>query len=529
MSKDKQQIVVMKDDVERKIGRTAQENNIMAACIISDVVKSTLGPKGLDKMLVDSLGDVIITNDGATILKEIDIEHPTAKIIIKVAKSQDEKCGDGTTSAVVLTGELLKQAKELLDQEIHPTVIITGYQLAAKKAKEILKDIAIDIDISDRVILKDIAKTSMNSKSINSDKGELSELVVDAITKVAKTVYGKTVVDLNDIKIQKVLGDTVSNTKLIDGLVIEKQRILKEMPSKVEKAKVILIGTDLEVKKSKNDTKINISNPTQLQEFMDEEERILKNIISKIDSIDANVVICQNDIDDYVVNKLSKNGVFVLKRVNKQDMIKLSNMIDKRIVGDINDITEDDVAEIDLVEQKKVGDTDFTFINTKSNTVTIMLYGTTTHIVDEVDRAMYDALFVTKVALEDGNICAGGGATMIEMAKRLKKYAPSVGGREQMAIMAYANALEIIPKTLATNAGLNSIDVILDLRAKHEKGNKYHGIDINSGKSVDMIKHKVLEPLRLTLHEIDSSLEASTMILRIDDVIAAKQPPNQQG
>lgn len=850
-------VVVLKEDTQRERGKNAQASNIKVACIISDAVKSTLGVSGLDKMLVDSLGDVIITNDGATILKEIDVQHPTAKIIVDVAKSQDEECGDGpqplyakvltpngfklmgnikvgdvicgtngtkqkvigvfpkgkkriykikfadgretecckdhiwtvfksdngtkcnmtteemfkngifrmekngykrhkyyvpisqsdfnkkklpldpyflgvllgdgslvgsrdieislgknkefvlskiklpkglklkikyidnknyfrikvrgetkdgksikdilkdlglfgcrsndkfipktylysdynsriklleglsdtdgymnksglleystvsdrlcsnvlelmrglgkvthhrlhkrdndpksysnnpiyritelkgykygnkivdivktdkftnmqcikvsnddnlyftddyilthnTTSVVVLTGELLRKAKDLLDQNIHPTVIVTGYQLAAKKAKEVLKDISTDIDVSDRVILKNVAKTSMSSKSISSEKDDLSDIVVDAVTKVAEKEDGKNKVDLDNIKIQKVLGSSINNTKLVNGLVIEKKRMIEDMPSKVTNANVALIGTDLEVQKTKNDAKINISNPNQLQDFLDEEEKMMKKMITKITENNINVVFCSKAVDDFIANQLNKKGIVVFKRTKQSDLKKLSKMLGKRIVTDITDLTFKDVAKVKSVEQKTVGDTEFTFINNDSDVVTIMLFGTTTHVVDEVDRAMHDALFVTKVALEDGSIVPGGGAVMVEIAKALRKYASSIKGREQMAIMAYADAIEVIPKALAENGGLDSIDILLELRAKHDKGKINFGVDSLDGKTSDMLKKHVIEPLRLGLQEIDASTEAATMILRIDDVISTHQSDDNE-
>ncbi len=524
MMTGQQPIIVLKEGTKRERGKGAQGNNIMAARAISDAVKSTLGPKGMDKMLVDSMGDVVVTNDGATILKEIDVEHPAAKMIVEVAKSQDEECGDGTTSAVVLTGELLKYAGELLDQNIHPTVICGGYKLASDKAKDVLKKLAIDIKAGDKKTLNNIAMTSMASKGASSEKDILADVVVDSVTSVAEKISGKTVVDLDNIQIQKKQGGGIANTEIIKGIILDKERVHDGMPKQVKNAKIALINAALEVKKTEVDARIQIQDPTQLQAFLDEEEGMLKKMVDRVKKSGANILVCQKGIDDIAQHYLAKEGIYAVRRAKKSDMEKLAKATGAKVVANLDGLTTKDLGHAGSVEEIKIGDDKMTFVTDCKNpkAVSILIRGTTEHVVDELERGLHDALSVVKVALEDGKMTAGGGAAATAIAMALRDYAPSVGGREQMAIEAFANAIEVVPKTLSENAGLDPIDMMLEIRNAHKKGHKYSGINVLKGKVDDMLKNNVIEPLRVSMQEIEASSEAATMILRIDDVIASK-------
>ncbi|MCJ2513853.1 MAG: TCP-1/cpn60 chaperonin family protein [Candidatus Thermoplasmatota archaeon] len=534
MMTGQQPIIILKEGTKREKGKGAQSNNIMAALAISDAVKSTLGPKGMDKMLVDSMGDVVVTNDGATILKEIDVEHPAAKMIVEVAKSQDEECGDGTTSAVVLTGELLKHAGELLEQNIHPTVVCAGYKLAADKAKEVLNRIAMTIKPDDKKTLKDIATTSMASKGASGEKEKLAEVVVEAVLDVQEKVDNKIYVDLDNIQIQKKQGGGIANTEIIEGIILDKERVHEGMPKIVKNAKIALINTALEVKKTEVDARIQIQDPTQLQAFLDEEEGMLKKMVEKIKKSGANVLVCQKGIDDIAQHYLAKDGIFSVRRAKKSDLEKLSKATGGKIVANLDGLTSIDLGYAGSIEEKKIGDDKMTFVTNCKNpkAVSILIRGTTDHVIDELERALHDALSVVKVALEDGKMTSGGGAAATEIAMSLRDYAPNVGGREQMAIEAFANAIEIVPKTLSENAGLDPIDMMLEVRSQHKKGNIHAGINVLVGKVDDMFKNNVLEPLRVSFQEIEASTEAANMILRIDDVIASKgggAPPPDMG
>jgi len=524
MMTGQQPIIVLKEGTKREKGKGAQENNIQAARAISEAVKSTLGPKGMDKMLVDSMGDVVVTNDGATILKEIDVEHPAAKMIVEVAKSQDEECGDGTTTAVVLTGELLKEAGDLLDQNIHPTVINSGYQLAAKKAMEVLNELAIDIKPNDKKVLSYIAMTSMASKGASSEKDVLADVVVDAITKVAEKRGKDSFVDLDNVQIQKKQGGGISTTGIIDGIILDKERVHEGMPTDIKNAKIALVNAAIEVKKTEVDARIQIQDPTQLQAFLDEEESMLRKMVEKVQKSGANVLICQKGVDDIAQHFLAKEGIYTVRRAKKSDMEKLAKATGAKIVANLDGLAEKDLGFAGKVEEKKIGDDKMTFVTECKNpkAVSILIRGTTEHVTDELERALHDALSVVKVAIEDGKMTAGGGATAIAIAMALRDYAPSVGGREQMAIESFADAIEIVPKTLAENAGLDPIDMMLEIRNAHSKGQKYAGINVNEGKVEDMLKKNVVEPIRVSLQEIQAASEAATMILRIDDVIASK-------
>ncbi len=536
MAGGQQPIIILKEGTKREKGKGAQSNNIMAARAISDAVKSTLGPKGMDKMLVDSMGDVVVTNDGATILKEIDVEHPAAKMIVEVAKSQDEECGDGTTTAVILTGELLKSAGDLLDQNIHPTVICGGYRLAAEKAIETLNKLAIPIKPDDKKTLKNIAITSIASKGASSARELLADIVVDSVTSVVeKDSSGKNIVDLDNIQIQKKQGGSIQDTEIIKGIILDKERVHEGMEKQVKNAKIALVDVALEVKKTEVDAKIEINDPTQLQAFLDEEEAMLRKMVEKVKKSGANVLICQKGIDDLAQHFLAKEGIYAVRRAKKSDMEKLAKATGARIVAKLDDLTAKELGNAGLVEEKKIGDDKMTFVTECKNpkAVSILIRGGTEHIVDELERALHDALSVVKVAIEDGKMTTGGGSAATAIAMALRDYAPSVGGREQMAIEAFANAIEIVPKTLAENAGLDPIDMMLEIRREHKKGNKYAGIDVNNGKVGDMLKLNVVEPLRVSVNEIKTSSETATMILRIDDVIASKggspTPPGGPG
>jgi thermosome len=524
MMAGQQPIIILREGTKREKGKGAQSNNIMAARAISDAVKSTLGPKGMDKMLVDSMGDVVITNDGATILKEIDVEHPAAKMIVEVAKAQDEECGDGTTTAVILTGELLRTAGDLLDQNVHPTVITRGFQMAAEKAVEVLNKIAISIKPGDKNTLKDIAITSMASKGASSAKEMLADIVVDAVTNIAEKINGKTVVDLDNVQVQKKQGGTIQDTGVIKGIILDKERVHEGMPRLVKNAKIALVDAALEVKKTEVDAKIEIRDPSQLQAFLDEEESMLKKMVEKVKNSGADVLICQKGIDDLAQHFLAKGGIYAVRRAKKSDMEKLAKATGAKIVARLDDLTAKDLGYAGNVEEKKFGDDKMTFVTDCKNpkAVSILVRGGTEHIVDELERALHDALSVVKAALEDGKMTVGGGAAATAIAMALRDYSPSVGGREQMAIEAFANAIEVVPKTLSENAGLDPIDIMLELRREHKKGHKNTGVDVLNGKVGDMLKNKVFEPLKVSLHEIQAASEAATMILRIDDVIASR-------
>jgi len=536
MMSGQQPIIILKEGTKREKGKGAQSNNIMAAKAISDAVKSTLGPKGMDKMLVDSMGDVVVTNDGATILKEIDVEHPAAKMIVEVAKSQDEECGDGTTSAVVLTGELLKYAGDLLDQNIHPTVICGGYKLASEKAKEVLRKLAINIKEGDKKTLKNIAMTSMASKGASSEKEVLADAVVEAVTSVAEKIGGKIYVDLDNIQIQKKQGGGMATTEVISGIILDKERVHDGMPKLVKNAKIALVNAALEVRKTEVDARIQIQDPTQLQAFLDEEEEMIKKMVDKVKNSGANVLVCQKGIDDLAQHFLAKEGIYAVRRAKKSDMEKLAKATGAKIVANLDGLSSKDLGQAGKVEEKKIGDDKMTFVTECKNpkAVSLMIRGTTEHVVDELERGIHDALSVVKVALEDGKMTIGAGAAATEISMSLRDYATTVGGREQMAIEAFANAVEVIPKTLAENAGLDPIDMMLEIRSAHKKGKKNAGINVFTGKVDDMFKNNVIEPLRVSMQEIEASSEAATMILRIDDVIASKgtgapMPPGGPG
>ncbi len=515
-------ILVLKEGTERETGRNAQKKNIEVAKAIADAVRTTLGPKGMDKMLVDSLGDIVITNDGATILKEIDVAHPAAKMMVEVAKSQDTEVGDGTTSSVVLSGELLKVAEELLDQNVHPTVITNGYRLAAEKALEILPELGVKVDNDE--ILKEIAMTAMTGKNVGDSKEYLSDIAVKAVRAVAEEMDGKTAVDVDNIKVEKKQGGGIHDTVLIDGIILDKEKVHPRMPKRIENAKIALINTGFEVKKTEISAKIQINKPEDIQAFLDQEAEEIRKMVEKVKEVGANVVFCQKAIDDMAQHYMAKYGIYAVRRIKKSDMEKLAKATGAKIVTNLDDLSADDLGYAAVVEERKIGDDNMTFVTGCKNpkSVSILIRGGTEHVVDEVERALHDALKVVAVAIEDGVAVPGGGATEVELAMKLREYAPSVGGREQLAIEKFADALEIIPRTLAENAGLDAIDIMMKLKAEHQKGNKHAGVDVFEGTINDMLGNKVIEPMRVKKQAVESATEVATMILRIDDVIAAK-------
>ncbi len=520
-----QPILILKEGTRRERGRETLENNIAAAVAIADAVKTTLGPMGMDKMLVDSMGDVVITNDGVTILKEIDVEHPAAKMMVEVAKTQDEAVGDGTTTAVVLAGELLKNARSLLDQKIHPTLIIKGYKMAADKALEILDEIAKEVSPEDKEMLKKIAMTAMTGKQSAPFRDYLAEIAVKAVLSIVEEIDGKIRADIDNVKVEKKVGGSVKDTEFIDGIVIDKERVHPGMPKIVKNAKIALINAPLEVKKTEFDAEIQITDPEQIQKFLESEERLIKNMVEKIKSVGANVVFCQKGIDDLAQHYLAKAGIYAVRRVKKSDMEKLAKATGGRIVTKLDDLTPEDLGEAEMVEERKIGEDNMTFVIGAKNkkAVSILIRGGTEHVVDEIERSVHDALSVVAATLEDKKITPGGGATAVELALRLRDYAASVGGREQMAIEAFADALEAVPKILALNGGMDPIDIIIKLRKAHKDGKIGYGVSFEKEEGVgDMFEENVIEPIRVAKQEISSAVEAATMILRIDDVIAAK-------
>jgi len=514
-------VIILREGSQRTAGRDAQRSNIMAARAVAGAVRTTLGPKGMDKMLVDTMGDVVITNDGVTILKEMDIEHPAAKMMVEIAKTQDTEVGDGTTTAVVLAGELLKQAEELLEQEIHPTVIAAGYRAAADKSMEILKTIAVDVSIKDQELLKMVAITAMTGKGSQSARDELAVISVEAVKSV---VDEDGTVDTDNITVEKKVGGGITDSQLVHGMVIDKERLHPNMPKSVTNAKIALLNAAIEIEKTEVDAKIQITSPDQLQAFLDQEEVMLKDMVNRIVNSGANVVFTQKGIDDLAQHFLAKAGIYTVRRVKKSDMEKLARATGARVVTSIHELTKDDLGKAGRVEERKVSDDKMTFVEqcTNPKSVSIILRGGTEHVVDELDRAMEDALRVVGVVVEDKMLVPGGGAPEVELALRLRAYAATVGGREQLAVEAFADAMEVIPKTLAENAGLDQIDSLVALRSAHEKGMKSAGLSMDTGKPVDMLKLGVVEPLRVKTQAIQSAAEAAVMILRIDDVIASK-------
>ncbi|MBD3408546.1 MAG: thermosome subunit [Candidatus Lokiarchaeota archaeon] len=520
-------VLVLREDTERTRGRDAQRNNIMAAVVIAEAVKSALGPKGMDKMLVDSFGDITVSNDGATILKEMDVAHPAAKMIIEVAKTVDAEVGDGTTTSAILAGDLLRKAEELLDQKIHPTTIISGYRKATEKALEVVDSVAEKVDPAAstyKKILMDVAKTSMSSKFVSNYRDHLAELVVNAVLAIAKDKEPGAEIDIGDIPRQKQEGLGVDTTMMVEGLVLDKEIVHPGMPTKAEKAKIALLECPLEVTKTEFDAKIAISDPSSMQSFLDQEESMLKEMVDQIVATGANVVIAQKGIDDVVQHYLAKNGILAVRRIKKSDIERIHKTTGASIVSKIKNLSKEDLGTAKVVEQKKVGDDKMLFIEgtPKSSSVTILVRGGTDHIVDEVDRALNDALYVVRDVVMHPYVTYGGGALASQISKQLRDFASSLEGREQYAVNAYADAVESLPITLAENAGLDPIDIMVQLRSAHTEGKATHGLSIEKGKVADMKKARVTESALVNRQIIMSAAEAAQMILKIDDVISSK-------
>ena len=529
-----QPVIILKEGTESTRGKTAHNNNIMAAKAVADSVRSTLGPKGMDKMLVDSMGDIVITNDGATILKELDVEHPAAKMIVEVAKTQDDECGDGTTSAVVIAGELLKKSEALIEQNVHPTVISNGFRLASHEALKILKNMGIEVSPTDRKTLKLVAQTAMTGKGVGGELDLLADIAVEAVMSVAEKVDGTYKVDIDNVQVEKKHGGAVSDTKMIKGLILDKERVHPRMPKVLKNVKVALVDSALEIKKTEVEAKIQIRDPMQMQKFLDEEERTIKIMVDKVKRSGANVLICEKGIDDLAQHFLAKEGIYAVRRVKRSDMEKLSKATGGKIITNLDDLKASELGAAEQVEEVKISDSDMTYITGCKNpkAVSVLIRGGTEHVVDEVERALHDALKVVAVAIEDGVVVPGGGASEIELSLKLKGYGQSVGGREQLAIEAFAEALEIIPWTLAENAGMDAIDVLIELKNAHnnKKGGKNFGVNVLQNKVSDMISAKVIEPMRVKTQAIQSATEVASMILRIDDVIASRRmSPSEAG
>ncbi len=522
MSNQVQPIFILPEGTQRTTGRNAQRNNIMAAKLVAETVRTTLGPKGMDKMIVDALGDITVTNDGVTILQEMKIEHPAAKMLVEIAKTQEDEVGDGTTTAVVVAGELLRLAEDLLDKEIHPTVIARGYRIASEKALQVLNAMAEDVNEKEEIVLRKIAGTAITGKGAETAKDHLAAIAVEAVKRVADHVDNEWRFDKENIKLEKKVGGSIEETQLIDGIVMEKEAVHPSMPKHVHDARIALIDAAIEIKDTEIDAKIEITDPSQMQGFLDQEERMLRAMVDKIVKSGANVVFCQKGIDDIAQHFLAKAGIYAARRVKKSDMEALSRATGATIVSNIDDFAPKDLGKAGVVEERKVGSDELTYVTGCKNpkSITILVRGGTEHVVAEARRAMTDAIGDVAASLRNGKIVAGAGACEIELAKELRKFSESLEGREQLAVMAFAQAMEVIPRTLAENAGLDPIDVITELKAAHDKKQKWAGINVFTGKVMDAWKAGVLEPLKIKTQAISSAAEVAQMILRIDDVIA---------
>ncbi len=512
-------IMLMPEDVQRLLGKDAQRNNIMAAKMVAEVVKTTLGPKGMDKMLVSPTGEIVVTNDGVTILDEMQIEHPAAKMMVEVSKTQDSEVGDGTTSVVMIAGKLLENAEKLLDKKIHPTVIAKGYRLAAEKAQEILKEISLRITSDDESVLKQIAMTSMTGKGAEGSKERFADIIVQAIRQVQENGN----VNIKNIKIEKVKRDGVKDTELISGIVLDKEKVSGDMPSVVRDAKIALLDFPLELKNPEIDTKISISSPEQLQNFLNQEERSIREMVGKVGESGANVIFCQKGIDDFAQYLLSKQGIYACRRVAQRDMEKLAKATGGRVISNLNELNAEELGNAQVVEEVMHGDESFTYIRGCSNpkALTILIHGGTEHVIDEIERAIKDGLGVVASSLKTGLVVPGGGAIEIELAQRLRHFGQSLTGREQLAIEEFANALETIPVTLAENAGLDPIDILTELKSVHDAGNKNIGLNLFENKIDNVLEARIIEPYKIKSQAISSASEVAVMILRIDDVIAS--------
>ena len=518
-------IYILREGSTRNRGHDAQRNNIMAAKTVAEIIRTTLGPLGMSKMLVTGVGDVVITSDGATIMKEFDIQHPAAKMLVEVAKSQDNEVGDGTTTAAVLAGELLSKAQELMDQDIHPTVIIDGYKKASAEALQILASLAITVDPTDIKTLRQIASTSMGTKAVATSKDFLAALVTSAVTQVMDGSSGKIKADIERIKVLKKHGEGIEQTDLVQGIVLDKETAHPGMPKRVEKARIALLNTKLEIEKTEIDSKITIESPDQMITFLDEEETMMRQMVQKIAESKANVVLSEKGIDDMVLHFLAKRGIVAAKNLSSGDMEKLGRATGGKIVASLKDLGAESLGEAKLVEEVKIGHDKLLYIRECKDpkAVTIVIRGGSEHVIEEAERSLHDGLCVVRNVVEDGRIVAGGGSIEAELAKQLRDFAVKVGGREQLGVQSFAEAVESIPVTLALNAGLDPIDIMVELRMKHQdSANKWFGVSVHDGKVADMLKERVVEPLRVKQQAIKSSTEVACMILRIDDVVSSK-------
>ncbi|MDG7044562.1 MAG: TCP-1/cpn60 chaperonin family protein [Nitrososphaerota archaeon] len=526
MTSSGQPVLILKEGTQESRGKEAQKNNFTAAQLVADIIKTSLGPRGMDKMLVDSLGDVTVTNDGATILKEIDVQHPAAKMMVEISKAVDNEVGDGTTSTVVFAGALLEKAQELIDKEVHPTIIIDGYMKAARKTVEILNKIAVKVDPKDTEVLRRIAKTTLNTKMVTKDSNYLIPLVVDAVSKVIDKANGNYKVDIDNVKVEKKPGGSVVDTQLISGVVVDKEVVHAGMPRKVVNAKIALLNAPLEIEKTEFDEKINITDPTQMKGFLDEEARILKEMVTKIKAIGATVVLCQKGIDDVAQHYLAKEGILAVRRIKMSDMDKLARATGGRVVTGVEDLTASDLGDAALVEERKIEEDKWVFIEGCKNprAVTLLVRGGGQRIVDEAERSIHDAIMTVKDTIERPLVVAGGGAAEMEIVTQLKKWAATLEGRVQLAALKFVDALESLPLTLAENAGLNVIDISSELESEHENGKIWAGIDVMNGKIADMYKLNIIEPSSVKEEVIKAATEAASMIIKIDNTISSSKP-----
>ena len=524
-----QPIFILPEDTRRMTGKNAQRNNILAAKLVAETVRTTLGPKGMDNMLVNSMGDIIVTNDGVTILEEMDIEHPAGKMMVEIAKTQEKEVGDGTTTAVVLAGELLKNAEALLDREIHSTVITKGYRMASEKSLEILNKLGEKVDEKDDKKLRSIAITAMTGKGAETAKEKLSDIVVNAVKAVLENEKGKAVIDKEHIKLEKKIGGSVEDTELVKGIIIDKERVNTGMPKSVSNSKIALIDSAIEIKNTEIEAKIQITDPEQMQRFIEQEEKMLRNMVNKIVKSGANVLFCQKGIDDLAQHFLAKAGVYAVRRVKESDMKALARATGASIVTNLDDLSSNDLGAAGIIEEVKVDEEAMTYVRECKNpkAVTILIRGGTEHVVDEIKRALEDAVGDVSAALKTGKIVPGAGAIETELSLELRKFSTSLSGREQLAVQAFADAVEVIPRTLAENSGIDPIDLMTELKAEHDKGNKSAGIDVFTGKVIDAMKLGIVEPLNIKTQAISSASEVAIMILRIDDVIASSKGAGQ--
>jgi archaeal chaperonin len=520
-------VVLMPEDIQRIMGKDAQRNNILAAKMVAEVVKTTLGPKGMDKMLVSPTNEIIVTNDGVTILEEMQIEHPAAKMMVEIAKTQESEVGDGTTTAVMIAGKLLENAEKLLDKKIHPTVITKGYKIAAEKCQEILKDISLKIGVDNDDILRQIAMTAMTGKGAEGSKEKLAEIIVKAV----KQIQNGERIEASDIKIEKAKGDGVADTELVSGIVLDKEKVSAEMPQAVDNAKIALIDFPLELKNPEIDTKISISSPDQLQNFITHEEKTIKDMINKVKTSGANVIFCQKGIDDFAQYLLSKEGIYACRRVSKSDMEKLAKATGGKIVSNLSELASSEFGDAQVVQEVKQGDDFFTYVEGCKNpkALTILIHGGSEHVMDEIERAMMDGLGDVVSSLKSGLVVPGGGAIEIEIAKRLRNFSQELSGREQLAVEEFASALEIIPIALAENAGMDPIDILTELKSKHDSGERNAGLNLFTNQIENVLEARIIEPYELKSQAINSASEVATMILRIDDVIASEGKSNSPG